>query len=222
MVEIKICNKCKEEKNISDFSKKYKTKEGIQKYQPICKVCFNLDSDVRRNLPGAKEKRDAYDKEFYIKNRKKILEYKKQHHIDNQKEILKKKKIYRDNNKDKILKYRKNNKEIYANSSRRYRQKHPHIVAWRNILHRTLKYLEIGKKGDTKEMLGYSAATLKHHIEKQFTDGMTWENHGEWHIDHIFPLTKFPKDTDVSEVNALNNLQPLWKDQNWCKSNKIF
>jgi len=36
------------------------------------------------------------------------------------------------------------------------------------------------------------------------------ENYGEWHIDHIYPVSKFDKDTPTNIVNALNNLQPLW------------
>jgi hypothetical protein len=59
-------------------------------------------------------------------------------------------------------------------------------------------------------MLGYSANDLKVHIESLWTPGMTWDNHGEWHIDHIRPLSSFPQDADVSIVNALANLQPLW------------
>ena len=39
---------------------------------------------------------------------------------------------------------------------------------------------------------------------------MTWENHGEWHIDHIRPVSDFHPDTPISEVCALTNLQPLW------------
>jgi hypothetical protein len=39
---------------------------------------------------------------------------------------------------------------------------------------------------------------------------MSWENYGEWHIDHIRPLSSFEPDTPVSIVCALDNLQPLW------------
>jgi hypothetical protein len=39
---------------------------------------------------------------------------------------------------------------------------------------------------------------------------MTWDNYGEWHIDHIKPVSSFDKDTPQSIVNALSNLQPLW------------
>ncbi len=59
-------------------------------------------------------------------------------------------------------------------------------------------------------MLGYSALELKHHIEKQFTTGMTWKNYGEWHIDHIKGVINFDSNTNVKIVCALDNLRPLW------------
>jgi hypothetical protein len=70
------------------------------------------------------------------------------------------------------------------------------------------------------EMLGYSANDLKIHIESLFRDGMSWENYGEWHIDHIKPLSSFENDEDISIVNCLENLQPLWAFENLSKSNK--
>jgi hypothetical protein len=51
---------------------------------------------------------------------------------------------------------------------------------------------------------------LKEHITSLFTDGMSWDNYGEWHIDHIKPLTLFDDNTPIHVVNALSNLQPLW------------
>ena len=66
------------------------------------------------------------------------------------------------------------------------------------------------KQGHTIDELGYSAVELKEHIEQQFTPGMTWENHGEWHIDHIKGVINFDSDTNVNIVCALDNLQPLW------------
>jgi len=69
--------------------------------------------------------------------------------------------------------------------------------------------------------LGYSADDLKEHLQSQFTEGMSWGNHGEWDIDHIRPVTNFSLDTSVSEVCALENLQPLWKVDNLVKGNKF-
>jgi hypothetical protein len=48
---------------------------------------------------------------------------------------------------------------------------------------------------------------------------MSWGNHGEWEIDHIKPVTAFNINELPSIVNALSNLQPLWKRDNRQKYN---
>jgi len=90
-----------------------------------------------------------------------------------------------------------------------YRKDHPHIIAWRSLLYSTLKRLDTPKQGHTIDMLGYSALDLKEYISSKFLPGMTWDNHGDWHIDHIHPVTKFSNTEDVKIVCALENLQPL-------------
>jgi hypothetical protein len=57
-----------------------------------------------------------------------------------------------------------------------------------------------------------------------FRDGMSWENYGEWHIDHIMPINHFIKSgiTDPAIVNALENLQPLWAYENLSKGDRIL
>ena len=56
---------------------------------------------------------------------------------------------------------------------------------------------------------------FKTRIESMFKDNMTWENYGEWEVDHIIPLSK-------GGEHAVTNLQPLWKIENRQKSNKIL
>lgn len=223
MEESKVCNNCKKEKNISNFSKKYKTKDGIQKYSAICKSCFNEKDKERRSKKEYKEKKKQYDSKYYNENQEKILERKKEYHIENQEEILENKREYRKNNQEKIKEYfsKPENKEKIRVGQATYRKKYPHIVAWRRMLYRTLYYLGKEKENDTRTELGYSAVELKHHIESQFKEGMTWDNYGEWEIDHIKPLTSFDLDTKPSEVNSLSNLQPLWKEENMKKFNHI-
>lgn len=72
------------------------------------------------------------------------------------------------------------------------------------------------------EKLGYESNEFRSHIEKQFVDGMSWDNHGEWHIDHIRPISSFYKDniTDPMIINSLSNLQPLWAFENLSKGSK--
>lgn len=62
----------------------------------------------------------------------------------------------------------------------------------------------------------YTLAELQGHLERQFSPGMTWENYGEWHVDHIVPTVKFDMtdDDDVRKCFALTNLRPLWAIDN--------
>jgi len=62
----------------------------------------------------------------------------------------------------------------------------------------------------------YTIQELKTHLENLFVDGMTWENYGEWEIDHIIPIMSFLDNNiyDYQLINALINLQPLWRKDN--------
>ncbi|MFW6233536.1 MAG: hypothetical protein ACOC3Z_02650, partial [Nanoarchaeota archaeon] len=207
MEKNKKCNSCQEVKSILEFAKKYKTKDGIQKYSPICKVCFNIKDSERRKTEEYKKNKKLYDQSYYEQNQNDILQRKKEYHKENKEEILEKKKNYRsipsnrERAKNYIKKYKVENREKYYE----YRRRHPHIIAWRRMLYRSLYYLGTEKEGTTLDMLGYSSVQLKHHIEKQFKDGMTWENYGEWEIDHIRPLTSFSVSDKPHVVNSLSN-----------------
>jgi predicted nucleic acid-binding Zn ribbon protein len=74
-----------------------------------------------------------------------------------------------------------------------------------------------------KDVLYYSDSQLKSHLEKQFRDGMSWDNYGEWHIDHKIPVSAFNLmcDEDIKRCWSLKNLQPLFADENIRKSNKL-
>lgn len=74
----------------------------------------------------------------------------------------------------------------------------------------------------SREVLGYSVEELRLHIEGQFQPGMSWENRGEWHIDHIKSVAAFVAVgiTDPKIINALSNLRPLWAWDNLSKGSK--
>ena len=130
---------------------------------------------------------------------------------------------YRKKHEKELKEYRQNNKQKLCEISERYRNKHPHIVAWRGILHSTLKRMGTKKEGHTIDVLGYSATDLKHHIEKQFTTGMNWENHGQfgWHIDHKIPLNSAKTEDEIYKLCHYTNLQPLWWRDNISKGDKL-
>jgi hypothetical protein len=124
------------------------------------------------------------------------------------------KKKYRINNSDKVKNTIKVWHQKNPNKEREYgakrREKYPYIEAWRSTLKNTLKRLGQTKEGHTIDLLGYSAIELKEYITNLFTTDMTWDNYGEWHIDHIKPVSSFDSDTPVNIVNSLSNLRPMW------------
>lgn len=94
----------------------------------------------------------------------------------------------------------------------------------RGMLTKQLKSTNESKDSGLYKLMGYTPHQLKSHIESQFVDGMTWENHGEWHIDHIIPISMWIKVgvTDSSVINALDNLQPLWAIDNLSKGDRAL
>jgi hypothetical protein len=115
----------------------------------------------------------------------------------------------------KICRYCRN-KSAYSN-----RNKNPHIKAWRSVLKGFLQRNKLKKLDKTFNLLKYSPEQLKEHVSKQFTDDMTWENYGKWHIDHIVHLTLFKEDTPCHIVNGLKNLRPLDSKLNISRHNNL-
>ena len=79
-------------------------------------------------------------------------------------------------------------------------------------------------KNGTFNIVGCTPIELKEHIEKQFLEGMTWENYGfrGWHIDHIIPLASVDSNDDVYRLSHYTNLQPMWASDNYKKGDKII
>jgi hypothetical protein len=216
---LKKCRVCEEIKDLSEFHKKKDTSDG---HRHECKNCVKVINVKYKNSLVYITKRKEYDKVRYEKNKEVILKRKKEYYKENSKCILSYKENYRKNNKDKINEWRKLNIIKIRESMCRYRKKYPHIIVWRSILYSALKRLGKPKNNKTIDILGYSPLELKEHIEKLFKSGMSWDNHGEWHIDHIKPVTSFNSDALVSDVCSLENLQPLWASENLSKNNKIY
>lgn len=72
-----------------------------------------------------------------------------------------------------------------------------------------------------EDLVGYSLDELLRHLEKQFLFGMTFDNYGEWHVDHILPLAMWSFDNwthpNFKCAWALTNLRPLWASDNQTK-----
>ena len=104
-----------------------------------------------------------------------------------------------------------------------YRAKHAEKFSFIESFRSCVKRLKNVKSGDYKvKCLGYSRNEFFAHMEALFKPGMSWQNHGEWHIDHIKPVASFIREgnLDLKQVHALANLQPLWASENMKKGAK--
>ena len=74
------------------------------------------------------------------------------------------------------------------------------------------------KRKNWEHFVGYTEEDIKQYLENLFQDGMTWDNYGEWHVDHIIPKFYFRyksvKDNLFKSCWSLQNLQPLWGSEN--------
>ena len=90
-----------------------------------------------------------------------------------------------------------------------------------NIRQSLKKISQSKKKKSWESVVGYTVEDLRAHLESQFLPGMGWHNIGEWHIDHISPLSaacfKSADDPAFRKVWALSNLRPLWGRLNLIK-----
>jgi hypothetical protein len=79
-----------------------------------------------------------------------------------------------------------------------------------------LRFLLRGQKSASwQRLVGYTAADLRRHLERQFIKGMSWENYGSaWVVDHIIPVRLFKFPEELRACWALTNLRPLWKTAN--------
>ena len=106
------------------------------------------------------------------------------------------------------------NPDVVRRYKRRHYNKNPLPQVIRVMLRRCLRGNE--KDCSSFSMIGYTPAELREHLESRFSPGMTWDNYGDWHIDHIKPVSAFLNEgeTDPSVINSLSNLQPLWACEN--------
>lgn len=200
---MQTCSKCNLEKPLSDFNFRKQTNS----YRKDCKQC-----------------RAKNRKRLYKQNKKVELEQAKQRYLKNKEVIRQRQAEYYQENKQAYSKRAKKwmvqNPEKHSEMNRRNQKKmrkRPYYK-YREMLRSLVRRLD----NSDRESLGYTLEEFKSHMESLFKDGMSWQNHGEWEIDHIKPVSAFYKEgvTCPKIVNALSNLQPLWKSDNRKKSAK--
>ena len=190
----KICSKCKQEKSLCDFHKDTTQKLGVSSQCKKCKREYQA-KHRQKNLEKIKERDAKYRRE----NAEKI--------------------------KERNAKYRRENPEKRnAYFRKRYKNDEDFRITsiLRSRLRQALKSQSAKKSKRTLELVGCSIDELWKHLEKQFKDGMTRQNLGKWHIDHIKPCSLFnlTDPEQQKECHNYKNLQPLWAIDNIKKGNK--
>jgi len=204
---MKTCSKCEIKKDLSDF---YKKKSSKDRHRSECKECDYHYSKV-------------YKEKYYNKN-KDILKsnldkdkfklYMDDYRKSNKESIRETSKIYRENNKENLNYLRKEYRKNKFLCDPIYKLQH-NIRS--NISNSFKGY---SKNSKTQEILGCEFSVFKKYIEDQFRDGMSWENIGEWHLDHKIPISWAETEEKVYELNHYTNFQPLWAKDNLIKGNK--
>jgi hypothetical protein len=177
-----------------------------------------MDTPGRRYFGGKK----TSDKKYYESNKEKISEYYSEWR-ENKKEHLKEyQKKWREENRDKLRKTKRDYEKNRKDSDPLYKL----ISNFRTAIYTVLKESNVDKYGHYFDVLQYTPEELINHLEKQFKDDMTWDNYGIWHVDHKFPITSFDiqemGDEEFMKCWCLDNLQPMWGEENIRKSNKIL
>jgi hypothetical protein len=239
-VKTKCCSKCGVEKplNHEHFHKHHRRESG---FREICKTCRSnklLKGEYSHICFSANQKECTKCKQTKV-----LSDFRKRKHYVNssckscEKEELR---IYRLNNQEKIKEasrkrlakkkqdplFRKQlteKKRLYKNKKKQEDPIYKMKLNISKLIGESIKRHGWGKNTKTFELLGCDWQTFKLHIENQFVDGMTWENHGQfgWHFDHITPISSGKTQDEINNLNHYTNFQPLWWEDNLRKSDKL-
>lgn len=217
----------KEKKRVYDIAYRKANKDGIKVYREVNKDKINASNKLwYKANPG-----------YYPKWRKENPEKAKAWRKENPEKVNATVKSWRKKNPEKVKAYNKlwekANPEMVKTYNniyiKRRRKRDPAFRLNSNIKGAIYAALNGNKNGRHWETLvDFTLKDLKKHLEKLFTEGMTWSNYGKdgWWIDHKIPISVFnftkPEHEDFKKCWALSNLQPLWAKENISKSNKLI
>lgn len=165
----------------------------------ICNTC-NIEKEVSEYWDNRKKCKTCYNKKRHSEKKDRLLTDEK--YREDIKRWDREKMKRRRSEKDTLFFYKEMCRQVCRNSFKRK---------------------GFTKTSKTGELIGCDWMTFKTHMESKFQDGMTWENHSflGWHIDHIIPIDFGKTPEEVAKLCHYTNLQPLWSEDNWNKSNKL-
>ena len=178
----------------------------------------NIGPSGRRNIGG----RQVAMKKYFSKSetKERLRKNHKKWYSENKDKWNNYIKEYREKNVEKIRETKRNYERTRKSKDPLYKL----INNFRTAIYQVLKENNIQKNGHYFDILQYTPDELIFHLENQFKDGMTWDNYGEWHVDHIKAIASYNiqeiGDSEFMECWSLENLQPLWGEENIRKGSR--
>lgn len=206
---MKLCTSCGDKKPLSDFHND-KTKK---------------DGKVSRCVPCTR----IYRASYYKRNAERLKKYSTDWYNANSEEVAAKQKIKYEQNTEAYKERRKArywlDRDANSKKSGEYHlsrlKTDPHyrfVARCRKRVWAAFFEKGYSKKTKTFALLGCSKEELISYIESKFQEGMTWDNYGEWHLDHKLPFSAAKNEREVEMLCHYTNLQPLWASDNVSKS----
>lgn len=138
----------------------------------------------------------------------------RQYNKKNSKRISKLRSDYYYKNKNKLNEYRVK----YDKDRKSYDPLYKFNKSIRKYIKNAIKRAGCNKKSKTANILGLTPKRFREYLESKFKTGMSWDNYGDWHIDHIIPMAAAKNEFEAEILNHHLNLQPMWADNNLKKS----
>jgi hypothetical protein len=178
-----------------------------------------------------KERRKATARKYYEANREKQIEDVKRRRAANPEKAQEDQRKYQKANRKKLQekanKWKAANRDLVRAQKRRHHAKKNadpvYLMAGRvrARMQQAVTRNGFGKESQTEKMLGCSWKRFCQHIESQFTDGMSWDNRSEWHLDHVIPLSCATTIEGLKKLSHYTNIRPLWAAENLRKSDNL-
>lgn len=242
------CKECKRKDHIKN--REERNKRNMERYRELNPIEILPEGMKRCATCEEVKPKNEYGKQSKAKDglRYSCTECRNKEYMSNREHNIKRSRKYYRNNKERMAiitkKYREKNRERYRESHQKYYQENKEAIKenvkrnhykrmdedlgyrllnrCRSRVYSALKAQNTHKAKRTIELIGCTVPELVKHLENQFTEGMTWDNYGKWHVDHIKPcaLYDFTKEEHQRECFHYTNLQPLWAEDNFRKSAK--
>jgi hypothetical protein len=212
-IEKEIRRNKREENKRLNLEKKLEYKNKISEERKIIREEIRIEKE--RLL---REKNERLLREKEEREHKKLIKEQK---------TLEHKKLMEYYKTDEWKMIKKENERIAKNKKYKDRWENDNLFAikvrLRNLIRNSFRRKGYKKfNTSTENIVGISYDEFKNYMESKFVDGMNWNNRGEWHIDHIIPLSSAKSEEELVRLCHYTNLQPLWAKDNIEKSNKVF